>query len=57
MSSRENNQFATEEYDGYTIPQADPNITEKEKQRIIAEAEIELQELINSIKKRQKIEE
>lgn len=57
MSNRENNQFATEEYDGYFIPQADPNISEEEKQRIIAEAEDELQELIGKIKKRQKIEE
>lgn len=52
MNSRDIKQFATEEYDGYLIPQADTNTPEEEKQRIIAEAEAELQELLERIKKR-----
>lgn len=33
------------EYDNYPIPESDPNITEEEKKRIIAEADAELKRL------------
>lgn len=33
------------EYDNYPIPAPDPNLTEEEKKRIIAEADAELKKL------------
>ena len=51
MTNREGEILSIEEYDGYIIPQSDPNISEEEKRRIIAEAEAELKDLIGKAKK------
>lgn len=53
MNDREGQFFASEEYDGYLIPQSDPDTPDEEKNRIISEAEAELKDLIAKIIKAQ----